>query len=79
MVLGAHPGRGRGRVQRNGLLILSVLSVTVGCLLGFFLRTERLSPQVRHVGHQQQVPVSDGWVGLRDLKSVPHLHGSRVA
>uniref|UniRef100_G1NXU2 Amino acid transporter n=1 Tax=Myotis lucifugus TaxID=59463 RepID=G1NXU2_MYOLU len=31
--------------KRNGLLILSVLSVTVGCLLGFFLRTQRLSPQ----------------------------------
>lgn len=32
--------------KRNGLLILSVLSVTVGCLLGFFLRTRRLSQQV---------------------------------
>lgn len=32
--------------KRNGLLILSVLSVIVGCLLGFFLRTRRLSPQV---------------------------------
>uniref|UniRef100_A0A8B9P0Y1 Amino acid transporter n=1 Tax=Apteryx owenii TaxID=8824 RepID=A0A8B9P0Y1_APTOW len=31
--------------KRNGLLILSVLSVTVGCLLGFFLRTRRLSQQ----------------------------------
>ncbi|XP_077189808.1 excitatory amino acid transporter 5 isoform X1 [Paroedura picta] len=31
--------------KRNGLLILSVLSVIVGCLLGFFLRTRRLSPQ----------------------------------
>uniref|UniRef100_A0A8C7A3C0 Amino acid transporter n=1 Tax=Nothoprocta perdicaria TaxID=30464 RepID=A0A8C7A3C0_NOTPE len=31
--------------RRNGLLILSVLSVTVGCLLGFFLRTRRLSQQ----------------------------------
>lgn len=33
--------------KRNGLLILSVLSVTIGCLLGFFLRTRRLSQQVR--------------------------------
>lgn len=32
--------------KRNGLLILSVLSVTIGCLLGFFLRTRRLSQQV---------------------------------
>ncbi|XP_032624332.1 excitatory amino acid transporter 5 [Chelonoidis abingdonii] len=31
--------------KRNGLLILSVLSVIVGCLLGFFLRTRRLSQQ----------------------------------
>ncbi|XP_020655292.2 excitatory amino acid transporter 5 [Pogona vitticeps] len=31
--------------KRNGLLILSVLSVIIGCLLGFFLRTRRLSPQ----------------------------------
>ncbi|XP_043941386.1 excitatory amino acid transporter 5 isoform X2 [Protopterus annectens] len=31
--------------KRNGLLILSVLSVIVGCLLGFFLRTRHLSDQ----------------------------------
>uniref|UniRef100_A0A803T632 Amino acid transporter n=1 Tax=Anolis carolinensis TaxID=28377 RepID=A0A803T632_ANOCA len=31
--------------KRNGLLILSVLSVIIGCLLGFFLRTRRLSQQ----------------------------------
>uniref|UniRef100_A0A4X2LRP2 Amino acid transporter n=1 Tax=Vombatus ursinus TaxID=29139 RepID=A0A4X2LRP2_VOMUR len=31
--------------RRNGLLILSVLSVTIGCLLGFFLRTQHLSSQ----------------------------------
>ncbi|KAK1165068.1 excitatory amino acid transporter 5-like [Acipenser oxyrinchus oxyrinchus] len=31
--------------KRNGLLILSVLSVIIGCLLGFFLRTRRLSEQ----------------------------------
>ncbi|XP_036899144.1 excitatory amino acid transporter 5 isoform X2 [Sturnira hondurensis] len=45
MVLGAILARGRDVCKRNGLLILSVLSVTVGCLLGFFLRTRRLSPQ----------------------------------
>ncbi|XP_053776964.1 excitatory amino acid transporter 5 isoform X3 [Desmodus rotundus] len=45
MVLGAVLARGRDVCKRNGLLILSVLSVTVGCLLGFFLRTRRLSPQ----------------------------------
>uniref|UniRef100_A0A8C8DJ60 Amino acid transporter n=1 Tax=Oryzias sinensis TaxID=183150 RepID=A0A8C8DJ60_9TELE len=32
--------------RQNGLLILSVLAVVVGCLLGFFLRTRRLSEQV---------------------------------
>lgn len=32
--------------KQNGLLILSVLAVVVGCLLGFFLRTRRLSEQV---------------------------------
>ncbi|KAM6172025.1 excitatory amino acid transporter 5 isoform 1-T1 [Erethizon dorsatum] len=45
MVLGALLARGRDVCRRNGLLILSVLSVIVGCLLGFFLRTRRLSPQ----------------------------------
>ncbi|XP_037356128.1 excitatory amino acid transporter 5 [Talpa occidentalis] len=45
MVLGTILTRGRDVCKRNGLLILSVLSVIVGCLLGFFLRTQRLSPQ----------------------------------
>ncbi|XP_031232699.1 excitatory amino acid transporter 5 isoform X3 [Mastomys coucha] len=45
MVLGAVLARGRAVCRHNGLLILSVLSVIVGCLLGFFLRTQRLSPQ----------------------------------
>ncbi|KAJ8392520.1 hypothetical protein AAFF_G00073980 [Aldrovandia affinis] len=31
--------------KQNGLLILSVLAVVIGCLLGFFLRTRRLSEQ----------------------------------
>ncbi|KAG8518957.1 Excitatory amino acid transporter 5, partial [Galemys pyrenaicus] len=44
-VLRALRTRGRDVCKRNGLLILSVLSVIVGCLLGFFLRTRRLSPQ----------------------------------
>ncbi|XP_053549433.1 excitatory amino acid transporter 5 isoform X2 [Bombina bombina] len=37
--------RAKDVCKRNGLLILSVLSVIVGCLLGFFLRTRRLSEQ----------------------------------
>ncbi|KAI5938078.1 Excitatory amino acid transporter 5 [Manis javanica] len=45
MVPGSIMARGRDVCRRNRLLILSVLSVTVGCLLGFFLRTQRLSPQ----------------------------------
>ncbi|XP_054428381.1 excitatory amino acid transporter 5 isoform X1 [Pteronotus mesoamericanus] len=45
MVPGAILARGRDVCKRNGLLILSVLSVTMGCLLGFFLRTRHLSPQ----------------------------------
>ncbi|XP_003461004.1 excitatory amino acid transporter 5 isoform X1 [Cavia porcellus] len=45
MVLGALLARGRDVCRRNGLLILSVLSVIVGCLLGFFLRTRHLSQQ----------------------------------
>ncbi|XP_058573330.1 excitatory amino acid transporter 5 isoform X6 [Neofelis nebulosa] len=51
MVPGAVLARGRDVCKRNGLLILSVLSVTVGCLLGFFLRTRRLSPQLSGSGH----------------------------
>ncbi|XP_061540083.1 solute carrier family 1 member 7b isoform X5 [Phycodurus eques] len=31
--------------KQNGLLIMSVLAVVIGCLLGFFLRTRRLSEQ----------------------------------
>ncbi|XP_046905655.1 solute carrier family 1 member 7b isoform X1 [Hypomesus transpacificus] len=31
--------------KQNGLLILSVLAVVIGCLLGFFLRTKRLTEQ----------------------------------
>ncbi|KPP70203.1 excitatory amino acid transporter 5-like [Scleropages formosus] len=31
--------------KQNGLLILSVLAVVIGCLLGFFLRSRRLSEQ----------------------------------
>ncbi|XP_004699469.1 excitatory amino acid transporter 5 [Echinops telfairi] len=45
MVPGAILARGRDVCKQNGLLVLSVLSVIVGCLLGFFLRTRRLSPQ----------------------------------
>lgn len=32
--------------RQNGLLIMSVLAVVIGCLLGFFLRTRRLTEQV---------------------------------
>ncbi|XP_012877700.1 PREDICTED: excitatory amino acid transporter 5 isoform X1 [Dipodomys ordii] len=45
MVLGPILARGKAVCRQNGLLILSVLSVIVGCLLGFFLRTRHLSPQ----------------------------------
>ncbi|KAM9385960.1 excitatory amino acid transporter 5-like [Pholidichthys leucotaenia] len=31
--------------QQNGLLIMSVMAVVIGCLLGFFLRTRRLTEQ----------------------------------
>ncbi|KAI1883146.1 hypothetical protein AGOR_G00242220 [Albula goreensis] len=31
--------------KQNGLLILSVLAVIIGCLLGFFLRARHLSEQ----------------------------------
>ncbi|XP_060087828.1 excitatory amino acid transporter 5 isoform X2 [Heteronotia binoei] len=45
VALDAMLARVKDVCKRNGLLILSVLSVIVGCLLGFFLRTRRLSPQ----------------------------------
>lgn len=32
--------------KQNGLLIMSVLAVVIGCLLGFFLRTRHLTEQV---------------------------------
>lgn len=76
MVLGAILARGRDVCRRNGLLILSVLSVTVGCLLGFFLRTRHLSPQVSQPCGASRVPISEGWVGLRNLGVTFPLHGS---
>ncbi|XP_036612542.1 excitatory amino acid transporter 5 isoform X2 [Trichosurus vulpecula] len=45
MALDALLARMKDVCRRNGLLILSVLSVIIGCLLGFFLRTQHLSPQ----------------------------------
>uniref|UniRef100_A0A8C3RMZ6 Amino acid transporter n=1 Tax=Chelydra serpentina TaxID=8475 RepID=A0A8C3RMZ6_CHESE len=45
VALDAMLARVKDVCKRNGLLILSVLSVIVGCLLGFFLRTRRLSQQ----------------------------------
>ncbi|KAG9471697.1 hypothetical protein GDO78_013676 [Eleutherodactylus coqui] len=43
--LDAVLARAKDVCKRNGLLILSVLSVIIGCLLGFFLRTRRLTEQ----------------------------------
>ncbi|KAF7705944.1 solute carrier family 1 member 7a [Silurus meridionalis] len=43
--LGAVWSRVKNVSQQNGLLILSVLAVVVGCLLGFFLRSKHLSEQ----------------------------------
>uniref|UniRef100_A0A8C1L0Y6 Amino acid transporter n=1 Tax=Cyprinus carpio TaxID=7962 RepID=A0A8C1L0Y6_CYPCA len=45
MVLGAVWNRVKNVCQQNGLLILSVLAVVIGCLLGFFLRSKHLSEQ----------------------------------
>ncbi|XP_068948849.1 excitatory amino acid transporter 5 isoform X1 [Petaurus breviceps papuanus] len=45
LALDALLARVKDVCRRNGLLILSVLSVIIGCLLGFFLRTQHLSPQ----------------------------------
>ncbi|KAK3546260.1 hypothetical protein QTP70_025166 [Hemibagrus guttatus] len=42
---GAMWSRVKNVCQQNGLLILSVLAVVVGCLLGFFLRSKHLSEQ----------------------------------
>ncbi|CAK6952169.1 solute carrier family 1 member 7a isoform X2 [Scomber scombrus] len=38
-------GRVKNVCKQNGLLILSVLAVVIGCLLGFFLRGKHLSEQ----------------------------------
>ena len=46
VALDAVWGRVKNVCKQNGLLILSVLAVIIGCLLGFFLRTRRLSEQV---------------------------------
>lgn len=46
MSLGAMWSRVKNVCQQNGLLILSVLAVVIGCLLGFFLRSKHLSEQV---------------------------------
>lgn len=44
-------GRVKNVCKQNGLLILSVLAVVIGCLLGFFLRGKQLSEQVSWVNH----------------------------
>lgn len=41
-------GRVKNVCKQNGLLILSVLAVVIGCLLGFFLRGKQLSEQVSY-------------------------------
>lgn len=77
MVPGAILARGRDVCKRNGLLILSVLSVTVGCLLGFFLRTRRLSPQVSHPELLGGAPWRRGmWaLGIWESRSRSMAHG----
>ncbi|XP_033959689.1 solute carrier family 1 member 7a [Pseudochaenichthys georgianus] len=45
VALGEVWGRVKNVCKQNGLLILSVLAVVIGCLLGFFLRGKRLSEQ----------------------------------
>ncbi|KAM4548022.1 solute carrier family 1 member 7b [Odontesthes bonariensis] len=45
MALDAVWVRVKNVCKQNGLLIMSVLAVVIGCLLGFFLRTKRLSEQ----------------------------------
>ncbi|KAI9540426.1 Excitatory amino acid transporter 5 [Dissostichus eleginoides] len=47
VALGEVWGRVKNVCKQNGLLILSVLAVVIGCLLGFFLRGKRLSEQPR--------------------------------
>lgn len=44
-------GRVKNVCKQNGLLILSVLAVVIGCLLGFFLRGKQLSEQVSRLKH----------------------------
>lgn len=46
MALDAVWARVKNVCRQNGLLIMSVLAVVIGCLLGFFLRTRRLTEQV---------------------------------
>ncbi|XP_075873708.1 solute carrier family 1 member 7b [Nelusetta ayraudi] len=45
MALDAVWQRVKNVCRQNGLLIMSVLAVVIGCLLGFFLRTRRLTEQ----------------------------------
>lgn len=49
--------RVKGVCKQNGLLILSVLAVVIGCLLGFFLRTKQLSEQVSATMELHKAPV----------------------
>uniref|UniRef100_A0A3Q3BYK5 Amino acid transporter n=1 Tax=Haplochromis burtoni TaxID=8153 RepID=A0A3Q3BYK5_HAPBU len=45
MALDAVWVRVKNVCKQNGLLIMSVMAVVIGCLLGFFLRTRRLTEQ----------------------------------
>lgn len=58
--------------KQNGLLILSVLAVVIGCLLGFFLRGKQLSEQVswlRYLGGDR-----DPRPLCPDITLICHLH-----
>lgn len=56
-------GRVKNVCKQNGLLILSVLAVVIGCLLGFFLRGKQLSEQVSWL----RCPVVSVWPPLLRL------------
>lgn len=49
-------GRVKNVCKQNGLLIMSVLAVVIGCLLGFFLRGKQLSEQVSLLKHLPLLP-----------------------
>lgn len=78
MALDAVWQRVKNVCRQNGLLIMSVLAVVIGCLLGFFLRTRRLSEQVSATDPLPLPPPPPCQAAVMSLRAVGGRQGGGV-